>query len=123
MPVKLTESAKKLRGTHRKSRVLVPRTLERIQSEILETEGLLGDIRFNLGLALDSIRKRGLTVKTVVLDSHGKPVKVEKINPALKIQREAVSSISSLKRQLVNLREEESLAAAKVSEEDFSEFE
>ena len=123
MPLKLTEKQKKARGTHQQSRALVPRTIERVCEEIADLQTILADMRYTLGLALDEIRERGLMVKTRVLDSNGQAVRVQKVNPAFKVQREAMSAIRSLKRQLAGLREEEELAAAKVSAEDFSEFE
>lgn len=122
MPVKLTERQKKARGTHQQSRALVPRTIEHVREEIADMQTILADMRYTLGLALDEIRERGLMVKTRVLNSNGQAVRVQKVNPALKVQREAMSAIRSLKRQLAGLREEEELAAAKVSDEEFSEF-
>lgn len=122
MPQKLTDAEKKARGTLRKCRIVAPRTLETVREEIAETEQALTDMRHVLSLALTQIRKRGLMIKTVVLDSHGQPVKTEKVNPALKVQKDALTSVRSLKRYLVLLREEENLAAEKQNESEDNEW-
>jgi len=45
-------------------------------------------------------------VATQISDSHGKFTEVQRINPAVKVQREALRAISSLKRQILQLEEE-----------------
>jgi hypothetical protein len=120
---KMTFAEKKARGTLHKCRVAAPRTLETVRQEIEETEQALTDMRHVLALALAQIRKRGLMVTTKVLDSNGKGVRTEKLNPALKVQKDALSSVRSLKRYLVLLREEENLASEKQKDnDDFSDF-
>jgi hypothetical protein len=118
---RLTEEEKKARGTHKKCRTLVPRTLEIIRNEIADMEQATTDMRYVLSLTVGEIHKKGLMVTLTVLDSHGAPVKVKKINPALKVQKDAMASLRSLKRMVILLREEEALAATK--ENTASEFE
>ena len=120
---RLTEAEKKARGTHKKCRTLVPRTLEIIRAEISDMEQAIDDMRYTLSLTVGEIRKKGLMVTLTVLDSHGAPVKVRKVNPALKIQKDAMASLRSLKRMVEFLREEEKLAEVKINrEEAFEEF-
>jgi hypothetical protein len=109
---KLTESEKKQRGTLRKDRQAKPRRLEIIQREISDANQGMDDMRHNLSLAMTEIRLRGLMVKTKVLDSHGKPITTERVNPALKVYKEALAVIRSLKRYLILLQEEETQATA-----------
>jgi hypothetical protein len=121
---RLTESERNARGTNQKCRVLVPRTLETIGVEIADMERAIDDMRFVLSLTVGEIRKHGLMVRLTILDSHGSPVKTKKVNPALKVQKDAMSSLRTLKRMVVLLREEEALAAAKESaSSEFEEFE
>jgi hypothetical protein len=123
MPPKLTQFEKNARGTNQKCRALVPRTLEVIRAEIAEMEQAIDDMRYILSLTVGEIRKKGLMVTLTVLDSHGAPVKTKKVNPALKVQKDAMASLRSLKRMVDFLREEEGLAEAKVNrEEAFEEF-
>ena len=117
----LTEAEKKARGTHKKCRTLVPRTLEIIRAELADTEQAIDDMRFALSLTVAEIRKHGLMVTMTVLDSHGAPVKVRKLNVAFKVQKDAMSSLRTLKRMATLLREEATLAATK--ENAASEFE
>ena len=120
---RLTEAEKKARGTHKKCRTLVPRTLEIIRAEIADMEQAIDDMRYTLSLTVGEIRKKGLMVTLTVLDSHGAPVKVKTINPALKVQKDAMASLRSLKRMVEFLREEEKLAEVKINrEEAFEEF-
>ncbi|HWY42631.1 MAG TPA: hypothetical protein VNX66_03995 [Candidatus Sulfotelmatobacter sp.] len=77
----------------------------------------------NLQLATADIASRGLLVETVVTDSHGKVSKVDRINPSLKIQREAMRAINNLKKQIAGLEEEEKARKQKTKdEEDSNEF-
>ncbi len=45
-------------------------------------------------------------VATQIADSHGKFTEVQRLNPAVKVQREAMRAIKSLKRQIAELEEE-----------------
>jgi hypothetical protein len=123
MPPKLTQFEKNARGTNQKCRALVPRTLEIIRNELADMEQAIDDMRYVLSLTVGEIRKKGLMVTLTVLDSHGAPVKTKKVNPALKVQKDAMSSLRTLKRMVVLLREEEALADANNRrEEEFEEF-
>jgi hypothetical protein len=120
----LTEAEKKARGTNQKCRAVTPRNLEIIRAELAGTQQALDDVRYVLSLTVREIRKHGLMVRATVLDSHGAPVKTKKVNPALKVQKDAMSSLRTLKRMVVLLREEEALAAAKENAaSEFEEFE
>ena len=121
MPQKLTDAEKKARNAAQVPDCC-PAHSGNGREEIAETEQALTDMRHVLSLALTQIRKRGLMIKTVVLDSHGQPVKTEKVNPALKVQKDALTSVRSLKRYLVLLREEENLAAEKQNESEDNEW-
>jgi hypothetical protein len=76
-------------------------------SEIQDVTEALQAMRTNARLAAADIAKRGLTIKTKVTDNSGKLNTVERVNPMVRIQREALRSVASLKRQLAVLREEE----------------
>jgi hypothetical protein len=75
-------------------------------TELADAQEALAAMRQNLRLATQEIAKKGLLVETVICDSHGKPVKVERINPTLKTQREALRAIGVLKKQIENLQKE-----------------
>jgi hypothetical protein len=75
-------------------------------AELSDAQTALDAMRQNLKLATQEIAKKGLLVQTVICDSHGKPVKVERINPSIKIQREALRAIGVLKRQIESLQKE-----------------
>jgi len=120
---RLTEAEKKARGTHKKCRTLAPRTLEIIRAEIADMEQAIDDTRYTLSLTVAEIRKHGLMVTMTVLDSHGAPVKVKKLNAAFKVQKDAMASHRVMKRMVVLLREEEALAATKENAaNEFEEF-
>jgi hypothetical protein len=74
--------------------------------ELLDAQTALDAMRQNLKLATQDIAKKGLMVQTVICDSHGKPVKVQRINPSIKIQREALRTIGVLKKQIEGLQKE-----------------
>src|ERR1700678_2110207 len=91
---RLTEAEKKARGTHKKCRTLVPRTLEIIRAEIADMEQAIDDMRYTLSLTVGESRKK-----------------------------DAMASLRSLKRMVEFLREEEKLAEVKINrEEAFEEF-
>jgi hypothetical protein len=75
-------------------------------AELSDAQEALAAMRQNLKLATQEIAKKGLLVQTVICDSHGKPVKVERINPSIKIQREALRAIGVLKKQIESLQKE-----------------
>jgi hypothetical protein len=120
---RLTEAEKKARGTHKKCRALMPRTLEMIRAELADMEQAIDDVRYALSLTVAEIRKHGLMVIMTVLDSHGAPVKVRKLNLAFKVQKDAMASLRTLRRMVILLREEEKLAATKENAaNEFEEF-
>jgi hypothetical protein len=55
-------------------------------------------------------------------NNRGEVVTTEKLNPAFKVQREAMSALKGLKRALVLLREEEELAL-QLEKPEHNEFE
>jgi hypothetical protein len=97
------------------------------EQELADCREALAAMKQNLQLATADIAKRGLLVKTSVTDSHGKVSKVDRINPSIKIQREAMRAVNNLKKQIAGLdedqkaREEEKKRAEGRSE--FSRFE
>jgi hypothetical protein len=76
-------------------------------TEIEDVRQSLAEMRVNARLAAADIAKRGLSITTMVTDNNGKLNKVERVNPMVRIQREALRSIASLRRQLALLEEEE----------------
>jgi hypothetical protein len=87
-------------------------------------ERAIDDMHFVLSLTVGEIRKHGLMFTLTILDSHGAPVKTKRANPALKVQKDAMSPLRTLKRMVVLLREEEALTAAKENAaSEFEEFE
>src|SRR6266436_1564025 len=113
MPAKLTQSEKNSRGTAQRCRTLQARSLRVVRREIRELRRAISDVSFNLQLARQSVHDDGLLLELVVADSNGKLNRTKKLNPALKIQRESLSALKSLNRQLVLLHEEEAQAVAK----------
>ena len=75
-------------------------------AELNDAQEALAAMRQNLKLSTKEIASKGLLIQTVICDSHGKPVKVERINPALKTQREALRAIGVLKKQIADLQKE-----------------
>ena len=115
---RLTEAEKEARGTARKYRALKPRTKKVIGAEIETIQQCLTDMQHNLVLAGQEIKTHGMYVELEVTDNNGTLQKVKKINPAFKVQKEALSALRSLKRHLTLLREEESLAGVKEQQDD-----
>ncbi len=121
---RLTDAEKKVRGTAQKCRALKPRSKKVVSEEIQTIQQCLTDMQHNLVLAGQEIRTNGMYVEMQVTDNNGTLQTVKKINPAFKVQKEALSALKSLKRHLTLLREEESLAGAKEQQADeSSEFE
>src|SRR5258708_40104212 len=124
MPAKLTQREKNARRTAQRCRAVEARSLATIQQEIRELEQIITDMNFNLSLAMKSVKADGIFVELVVTDSNGAFQKTKKLNPAFKIQKEALNALKSLKRQLVLLREEQTQAQDKEKLADrFREFE
>lgn len=123
MPEKLTKQEKIERGTHQPCRDTEPRGLEEIQIEISEAHESLKDMQFNLSEAGRQIRAEGMFIEVIVTDKNGDFKTTKRLNPAFKVQREAMAATRSLKRYLVLLREEESIANEKKAKaNEFTEF-
>jgi hypothetical protein len=124
MPAKRTTKAEKLRkGTLILSREAKRAIPDDPAQELANAQELLEAMRVNLTLALASIRADGLTVTTVVLDTHKNHVVAQRPNPALKVQRDALRTLATLRRQIIILEEEVEEQAKKFAQEhDFDEF-
>lgn len=118
---------KLLQDTFKKSREAARKKPANPEQELADCREALEAMRQNLRLATADIASRGLLVETAVNDSHGKMSKVDRINPSIKIQREAMRAISNLKKQIAGLEEEEKAREQKKKDEDgrseFSRFE
>ncbi len=109
---KLTPAERKARGTYQPCRDIV-RGLDEIRAEIEDALNGLDMMRENLTMAVDGIRTKGMYLLSRATNNKGETVVTEKLNPAFKVQREALSGLKSLKRALVLLREEEAQAEEK----------
>lgn len=119
----LTVAEKKARGTREKHLDPKPRDLEEIQDDIADAIAGLSDMRENLTMAGQGIREKGMYLLSRATNNKGETVVTEKLNPAFRVQREAMAAIKTIKRALVLLREEsESLAAraAAPADNDFA---
>ena len=123
MPAKLSESEKKARGTAQRCRALKARTLRVIRREIRELRRAVSDMTFNVELARKSVRADGVLIEVMVANSNGQFEKTRRVNPAFKIQAQALVILKSLNRQLGFLYEERDAAEASQKKNDeFSEF-
>jgi hypothetical protein len=114
---------KLLQDTFKKSREEARKKPANPEQELADCREALEAMKQNLRLATADIASRGLLVETVVTDSHGKVSKVDRINPSLKIQREAMRAINNLKKQIAGLEEEEKAREQKKKNaEDSNEF-
>lgn len=120
MPPRKSSKEKEARGTLRKAREHQRPRAADPQAELEDAREALEAMRQNLRMATAELRERGLMVQTTITDSHGKPVVVERLNPALKVQREAMRAITSLKKQIQQLEEE--TQQKKQAEEDSEEW-
>jgi hypothetical protein len=75
-------------------------------AELKDAEECLEMVRQNLRTATAELKKRGLMVTTVVTNYKGRTEKVQRPNPALKIQRESLRAMTVLKRQIEQLQKE-----------------
>jgi len=105
-----TTEEKKLNGTLQECRETMRKekaaAIEDPVSELAECIEVLEAMRRNQRLATADIRKRGLMVTTIAHDNNGTARTVERINPSVKVQREAVRACASLRKQIAALREE-----------------
>lgn len=119
--MKLTIAEKQSRGTHQRVRDVI-RSVDAVQLEIADTEQGIQMMRDNLTMAAQGIKEKGMYLLSRATNNKGEVVTTEKLNPAFKVQREAMSALKSLKRALVLLQEEEqiALAAEKPVEDEFA---
>jgi len=116
-----TKKEKELIGTLRKAREEARTKPADPQSELQDAREALEAMKQNMRQATQEISAKGLMVATQISDSHGTFTEVQRINPAVKVQREALRAISSLKRQISALQDEIN-EATKQQEEEKSEF-
>jgi hypothetical protein len=121
MPHKLSVEQKLLSGTLRKHREAPPstsRTPESVKKDIADVREGIAAMHQNLRLATADILKKGMSVTTVLTDSHGKTFSAERANPAFKVQRDALAALRSFKKYLAILEAE--LAAAEDADDSTS---
>jgi hypothetical protein len=119
--MKLTIAEKQARGTHQAIRDSA-RPLEEIRDEIADSLEGVALMRANLTMAAQGIKTKGMYLLSRATNNKGEVVTTEKLNPAFKVQREAMSAMKSLKRALIILREEEELAL-QLEKPEINEFE
>jgi hypothetical protein len=123
MSVRKNKELKKLSGTFQRAKEKKPRTEADIKQQIEETKEASESIRVNLRLATKVIAAKGLMVKTVVHDSHGAASKVERINPAIREQKDALKSLKSLRSQLALLESElETVTVTNEEDDELNQF-
>lgn len=114
---------KLLQDTFKRSREEARKKPANPEEELADCREALEAMKQNQRLATADIAARGLLVQTTVTDSHGKVSKVDRINPSIKVQREAMRAINNLKKQIAGLEEEEKAREQKKKDEkEFSEF-
>jgi hypothetical protein len=111
---KLTLAEKIARNTLKPSRETV-RGLDEIRAEIADALTGIDLMRENLKMAVDGIKQKGMYILSRATNNKGEVVVTERLNPAFRVQREAMSAIKGLRRALVLLREEEQLAIQKTA--------
>jgi hypothetical protein len=119
--LKLTVAEKQARGTHQASRDAI-RPIAEVRAEIADSLECVDMMRDNLTMAAQGIKAKGMYLLSRATNNKGEVVTTEKLNPAFKVQREAMSVLKSLKRALVLLREEEELAL-QLEKPEINEFE
>lgn len=83
-----------------------------------EAEESLDDMHFNLSEAGKAIRREGVLIDVVARNSSGQEVRTKKLNPACTLQRDMLSAITSVRRALVILADEQERAQPKTVEID-----
>lgn len=119
--IRLTIAEKQAKGTHQRNRDTT-RPLVEVRAELQDTLDCIDMMRDNLTMAADGIKTKGMYLLARATNNKGEVVTTEKLNPAFKVQREAMSALKSLKRAAVLLREEEQIAV-KAEKPDVDEFE
>jgi hypothetical protein len=118
-----SKAHKELHGTLRKAREDARTKPSDPQTEMQDAREALEAMKQNMRQATQQIAENGLMVLTQIADTHGKFKEVQRLNPAVKVQREAMRAIKSLKRQITELQEEiDEQENKKQQEEDASEF-
>jgi len=107
-----------LQSTFKKNREDARKKPANPEQELADCREALEAMKQNLRLATADIAERGLLVETAVTDSHGKVSTVDRINPSLKIQREAMRAIGNLKKQITGLEEENAAREKKKENEE-----
>jgi hypothetical protein len=117
---RLTRQQKEDRGTRRPDRE-IKRSLDEVQAEIADTLDGLGMMRANVKMAVEAIKRRGMYIPIRTTNNRGECVETDKLNPAFRVQREALSALKTFRRALLLLREEETamLAADAPKESEF----
>lgn len=105
MPPRTTFADKAIKGTQRKSKDF-QRTASEVRADLKDVREGIAAMHHNLQLATAAILTDGMTIETTVTDSHGKAVPTTRVNPAFKVQREALAALRSFKRYLVILQDE-----------------
>ncbi|HLX83142.1 MAG TPA: hypothetical protein VKR59_04555 [Terriglobales bacterium] len=119
--MRLSVSEKKARGTNRADRETV-RSLEEVRQEIADALEGVQMMPANLTMAAQGIRAKGMYLLSRATNNKGEVVTTERLNPAFKVQREAMAALKGLRRALVLLREEEQTALA-AEQPEVDEFE
>lgn len=101
-----TKREKELNGTLRKDREAARTKPSDPRSELQDAREALEAMKQNMRQATQLLAENGLMVTTLIANTHGKFTEVQRVNPAVKVQREAMRAIKSLKRQVVELEEE-----------------
>jgi hypothetical protein len=118
-----SKALKELHGTLRKAREAARTKPSDPQTELEDAREALESMKQNMRQATQQIAENGLMVLTQIADTHGKFKGVLRLNPAVKVQREAMRAIKSLKRQIAELQEEiNEQEKSKQQEEERSEF-
>lgn len=105
MPPRTTFADKKAKGTARKASD-TPRTAAEVRADLKDVREAIAAMHHNLQLATAAILTDGMTIETTVTDSNGKTTPTQRVNPAFKVQREALAALRSFKRYLAILQEE-----------------
>jgi len=107
MPAHRKTKAEKLRrGTLNVTREAQRKKPEDPASELQEAKEMLAMMQEDLRAANAELREHGLMITTTIANNHGKFTEVQRVNPMLKIQREALRAIKILKQQIAVLQEE-----------------
>lgn len=120
---KLTEAEKVARGTNRKDRAPKVRKRSEIRADMHNVQQCIYDMQHNLTEAAKEIRSLGMFIEVAVTDSSGTAHVTRRLNPAFKVQKDAMTALRGLQRHMKMLREEESAATVKEEKAaDESEF-